>query len=32
MKQFEGCMAEGYAMEKSMGFLIEYMQDFMSMN
>jgi hypothetical protein len=28
MKQPKGCMAEGYAMEESMGFLMEYMQDF----
>jgi hypothetical protein len=28
MKQPKGCMAKGYAMEESMGFLMEYMQDF----
>jgi hypothetical protein len=28
MKQSKGCMAEGYAMEESMGFLMKYMQDF----
>jgi hypothetical protein len=31
MKWLEGCMAEGYAMQKSMGFVRKYMQDFVPM-
>jgi hypothetical protein len=31
MQQPEGCMAEGYAMEVSMGFIIKYMQGFRPM-
>jgi hypothetical protein len=29
MNRLERCMAKGYAMEQSMGFLTEYMQHFM---
>jgi hypothetical protein len=28
MQQLKGCMVEGYAMEVSMGFIMEYMQNF----
>lgn len=31
MQQLEGCMAERYVMEMSMGFLIEYIEDFRAM-
>ncbi len=31
MWQLEGCMAEKYVMEVSMGFLIKYIQDFWAM-
>jgi len=31
MWQLEGCMAKGYVMEVSMGFIIEYLQDFQAM-
>ncbi len=28
MQQLKGCMVEGYVMEVSMGFIMEYMQNF----
>jgi hypothetical protein len=31
MQQFEGCMAERYVMEVSMGLLIQYIQDIRAM-